>query len=90
MSGFMNEASWDRIVRVGVGIALIAVGFSGAVEGGLGNLPGGLRVCSADHRVVGLVPTVCDLQVPHEPGDGEGLRPAAQWPKTSPTTQDPP
>lgn len=36
MSGFMNEASWDRIARVVLGIVLIALGFSGAVEGGLG------------------------------------------------------
>jgi hypothetical protein len=51
MSGFMNEASWDRILRVGVGIALIAVGFSGAVEGGLGTFLG----------VFGFVPLITGL-----------------------------
>jgi predicted PurR-regulated permease PerM len=40
MSGFMNEASWDRIARVVLGIVLIALGFSGAVEGGLGTFLG--------------------------------------------------
>lgn len=51
MSGFMNEASWDRILRVGIGIALIAVGFSGAVEGGLGTFLG----------VLGFVPLITGL-----------------------------
>ena len=40
MSDFMNEASWDRIARVVLGIVLIALGFSGAVEGGLGTFLG--------------------------------------------------
>lgn len=40
MSDFMNEASWDRIARVVLGVVLIALGFSGAVEGGLGTFLG--------------------------------------------------
>jgi hypothetical protein len=40
MSDFVNEAGWDRIARVVLGIVLIALGFSGAVEGGLGTFLG--------------------------------------------------
>ena len=40
MSDFMNEAGWDRIARVVLGIVLIALGFSGAVEGGVGTFLG--------------------------------------------------
>lgn len=51
MSGFMNEASWDRIARVVLGIVLIALGFSGAVEGGLGTALG----------LIGFVPLITGL-----------------------------
>ncbi len=40
MSDFVNEAGWDRIARVVLGVVLIALGFSGAVEGGLGTFLG--------------------------------------------------
>ena len=32
--GFINEAGWDRIVRVLLGIVLLVIGFSGLVSGG--------------------------------------------------------
>ncbi len=32
----INEASWDRIVRVVVGIALAYLGWGGVLDGGLG------------------------------------------------------
>ena len=51
MSKFMNEASWDRIARVVLGIVLIALGFSGAVEGGLGTALG----------LIGFVPLITGL-----------------------------
>lgn len=51
MSRFINEASWDRIGRVVLGIVLIYVGFSGTVEGGLGTFLG----------VLGFVPLVTGL-----------------------------
>ena len=51
MSDFMNEASWDRIARVVLGIVLIALGFSGAVEGGLGTFLG----------LLGFVPLITGL-----------------------------
>ena len=51
MSDFMNEASWDRIARVVLGIVLIALGFSGAVEGGLGTFLG----------LIGFVPLITGL-----------------------------
>ncbi len=33
---FINEASWDRILRVVVGIVLLYLGWGGVVTGGLG------------------------------------------------------
>ena len=36
MNKFINEAPWDRIVRVVLGIAMLYVGFGGVVEGVLG------------------------------------------------------
>lgn len=36
MSKFINEAPWDRILRVVVGIAMLYIGFGGVVEGALG------------------------------------------------------
>ncbi len=33
---FVNEAVWDRIVRVAIGVALLYLGWSGIVEGGWG------------------------------------------------------
>ncbi len=40
MSRFTNEASWDRIARVVLGVVLIYLGFSGTVGGGLGTFLG--------------------------------------------------
>ena len=51
MSGFMNEASWDRIARVAVGALLIYLGFSGTVDGGFGIFLG----------VLGFVPLLTGL-----------------------------
>jgi len=33
---FINEASWDRWVRIVLGIALLVLGWGGFVTGGLG------------------------------------------------------
>lgn len=33
---FVNEANWDRIVRVLIGIVLLYLGWAGVVGGGLG------------------------------------------------------
>ncbi len=33
---FVNEAGWDRIARVVLGIVLLYLGWSGVVTGGLG------------------------------------------------------
>ena len=35
---FINEAAWDRIARVALGIVLLALGWSGAVDGALGTV----------------------------------------------------
>lgn len=47
---FMNEAGWDRIARVGLGVVLLVVGFG--VLGGTGGTILG---------VVGLIPLVTGL-----------------------------
>jgi hypothetical protein len=49
MSG--NEASWDRIVRVILGIVLIYLGFSSAIGGGLGVFVG----------IIGFVPLITGI-----------------------------
>lgn len=36
MKKFINEAPWDRILRVVIGIAMLYIGFGGVVEGALG------------------------------------------------------
>lgn len=33
---FVNEATWDRMLRVALGIALLYLGWSGATSGALG------------------------------------------------------
>lgn len=35
---FMNEASWDRIGRIVLGIVLLVLGWGGAVGGGVGTV----------------------------------------------------
>jgi hypothetical protein len=35
---FTNEASWDRIGRVALGVLLLVLGWTGAVGGGLGTV----------------------------------------------------
>jgi hypothetical protein len=51
MSKITNEASWDRIARVVLGVALIYVGFSSTVSGGLGVFLG----------VLGFIPLIAGL-----------------------------
>lgn len=34
--GFVNEAPWDRILRVALGLVMLYLGWSGAVDGALG------------------------------------------------------
>lgn len=51
MKRLINEASWDRIVRVFLGLALLYVGFGGVVTGMLGIVIG----------VVGLIPLLTGL-----------------------------
>lgn len=33
---FVNEAGWDRIARIALGIVLLYLGWSGVVDGGIG------------------------------------------------------
>ncbi len=51
MSRFTNEASWDRIARVVLGVVLIYLGFSDTVSGGLGVFLG----------ILGFVPLITGL-----------------------------
>ncbi|HTR20448.1 MAG TPA: DUF2892 domain-containing protein [Gemmatimonadales bacterium] len=37
-STFINEATWDRLLRIALGIALLYLGWSGAVPGTLGTV----------------------------------------------------
>jgi len=48
---FINEAGWDRIVRVVVGLVLLALGWGGVVSGGLGTFL----------KIIGFVPLLTGL-----------------------------
>lgn len=48
---FINEAGWDRVVRVVLGVALLILGWGGIVTGGLGTF----------FKVVGFVPLATGL-----------------------------
>lgn len=47
----VNEASWDRIVRVILGVVLIYLGFSSVIDGGLGIVVG----------IIGFVPLLTGI-----------------------------
>ncbi len=51
-----NEASWDRIVRVVLGIVLLYLGLAGIVTGGLGIVLDVLGVVFLLTGVVGFCP----------------------------------
>lgn len=48
---FVNEAGWDRITRVALGIVLLALGWGGVVDGGWGTFL----------KVIGFVPLLTGL-----------------------------
>jgi hypothetical protein len=48
---YINEAGWDRIVRIVLGIALLYLGWAGVVTGGLGVFL----------KVIGFVPLITGL-----------------------------
>jgi hypothetical protein len=48
---YINEAGWDRIVRIVVGLVLIYLGWAGVVSGGLGTAL----------MVVGFIPLLTGL-----------------------------
>lgn len=48
---YINEAGWDRVLRVALGIVLLALGWGGVVGGGLG----------VAFRVLGFLPLITGL-----------------------------
>lgn len=48
---FINEAGWDRIARVLLGVVLLALGWGGVVDGALGTVL----------KIVGFIPLVTGL-----------------------------
>ncbi len=51
MVKFLNEAGWDRIVRVVLGIALLYLGWAGVVTGGWGTFL----------KIIGFLPLLTGL-----------------------------
>lgn len=52
MKSYMNEASWDRAVRVLLGVLLLYLGWSGVVSGTLGWI---LRIAGFLPLLTGIV-----------------------------------
>jgi hypothetical protein len=48
---YLNEAGWDRIVRIVLGVAVLYVGWAGVVTGGWGTFL----------KVIGFVPLLTGL-----------------------------
>lgn len=48
---FINEANWDRIVRVALGLALLYLGWGGVVGGSLGMI----------FKILGFLPLLTGL-----------------------------
>jgi hypothetical protein len=48
---YVNEAGWDRILRIVIGIILLYLGWAGVVSGGLGLFL----------KVVGFIPLITGL-----------------------------
>jgi hypothetical protein len=48
---YLNEAGWDRIVRIMLGVALLYLGWAGVVTGGSGTFL----------KVIGFVPLLTGL-----------------------------
>ena len=48
---YLNEAAWDRIVRIVLGVALLYLGWAGVVTGGWGTFL----------KVIGFVPLLTGL-----------------------------
>lgn len=48
---YVNEAGWDRVVRVALGVLLLALGWGGVVGGGWG----------LAFKVLGFVPLITGL-----------------------------
>lgn len=51
VSQFINEAMWDRVLRVALGIALLYMGWTGLVPGALGTV----------FKYLGFVPLITGL-----------------------------
>lgn len=54
--GFLNEAGWDRIVRIVAGILLLVLGWSGVVTGTLGAVLKGIGFIPLLTGLVGWCP----------------------------------
>lgn len=52
----INEASWDRVVRVILGIILLYVGFGGVVAGTLGTVLGIVGALAVITGLIGFCP----------------------------------
>ncbi len=51
MKDFINEAGWDRIVRVVLGAVLLYLGFGGVVTGGWGTA----------FKIIGFIPLLTGI-----------------------------
>ena len=75
----VNEATWDRAIRVVAGLVFLYLGWGGVVAGGLGTFCQVLRLRAPPDRDRRLLPGVPAARLPHE----EGLEPARECPHRS-------
>ncbi len=63
MSKFINEAGWDRMIRIVIGVVLMAVGFGGAIPGGWGVAVGLLGLVPLITGIAGFCPLYFVLKI---------------------------
>ena len=63
MSKLINEAGWDRIVRIVLGVAMLGVGFGGVIPGGWGAVIGLLGLVPLFTGIVGFCPLYAILKI---------------------------
>ncbi len=63
MDKFMNEAAWDRIARIVLGLVMLGIGFGGVIPGGWRIAVGLLGFVPLLTGIVGICPLYFILKI---------------------------